>query len=781
MPIDIPSQPTQSIHTGPQRINMRRIGVLTSGGDAPGMNAAVRAVVRAALDLGVEIFAVYEGYRGMIDNNIHPMNWDSVGGILHQGGTIIGSARCSQFREVEGRRLAAKNLIERGIQGLIIIGGDGSLTGANLLKNEWRDHVQSLREAGEISEEQANQHDFLGVVGLVGSIDNDMFGTAMTIGADTALHRIVDAIDSISSTAASHQRAFVIEVMGRRCGYLALVSAIASGADWALIPESPPNLDNWEDKMCDVLKAGREAGRRDSIVVVAEGAIDRHGNPITCGHVKQAIEERMSENVRVTILGHVQRGGSPSAFDRNLSTLLGVAAVDELLQSDADSPAYLMGLVGNRVQRSPLMDCVAKTHAVNEAITNLDFERAMDLRGTNYKQTFRTLRTLVRALPHPPIPGKRRLRIAVLNADAPAPGMNTAVRAAVRIGIDEGHHIVGVRRGFAGLVDGELFDMEWMSVNGWGITGGSELGTTRRRLEGSDFYKIARRFEEQNIDALMMVGGWSGYAAAQQLYEQRTSFPAFNIPIICLPASIDNNLPGSELSVGADTALNSIVDALDKIKQSAVASHRCFIVEVMGGTCGYLALMSTIATGAERVYLHEEGVRLPDLLADLELLVEGFEHGKRLGVMIRNEKANPVYTTQFIADLFEQEGGSLFEVRTSILGHLQQGGMPTPFDRVQATRMAVRCIEFIQDEAENAVPNGGAIGLMPEGYRFTPFDEFRRLYEVEIKRPRDQWWMTLRPVARLLAQPSPQFRERNQFMQSQNGRPQPKESLLAAR
>ncbi len=193
-----------------------------------------------------------------------------------------------------------------------------------------------------------------------------MWGTDITIGADSALHRITEAIDAISSTAASHQRSFVVEVMGRNSGYLALMVALATGADWVLIPENPPDVDNWEEKMCEVLSAGRKAGRRDSIVIVAEGAIDRKGNEISADYVKQVIADRLKEDVRVTILGHVQRGGSPSAYDRTMSTLVGVAAVEEILSATAESTPQLIGMKGNRISRQPLMECVEQTHAIND-------------------------------------------------------------------------------------------------------------------------------------------------------------------------------------------------------------------------------------------------------------------------------------------------------------------------------------------------------------------------------------------------------------------------------
>ena len=240
-----------------------RIAVLTSGGDAQGMNAAVRSVVRTGLDHGIQVYAIYEGYQGMVEGGelIRKMEWDSVGGILHKGGTLIGTARSDDFRTREGRLRAARNLLEHEIDRLVIIGGDGSLTGANIFREEWPGLLAELVERGHLEIGVADRHPNLIIAGLVGSIDNDMFGTDMTIGADSALHRITEAVDAISSTAASHQRTFVVKVMGRNCGYLALMGALATGADWVLIPESPPDVDNWEKVMVDRLVNGRKAGR----------------------------------------------------------------------------------------------------------------------------------------------------------------------------------------------------------------------------------------------------------------------------------------------------------------------------------------------------------------------------------------------------------------------------------------------------------------------------------------------------------------------------------------
>jgi 6-phosphofructokinase 1 len=735
----------------------RKLAILTSGGDSQGMNAALRAVVRTGLDHGMEVYAIYEGYQGLVDGGaaIRRMTWDSVGGIMHQGGTVIGTARCAEFRQREGRLRAAANLVALGVDALVVIGGDGSLTGANIFRQEWTGLLDELVQSGKIGKEAVKKHPFLSITGLVGSIDNDFYGTDMTIGADTALHRIVEAVDAISSTATSHQRTFVVEVMGRHCGYLALMSALATGSDWVLIPESPPDVENWEEVMCEVLKAGRKAGRRDSTVIVAEGATDREGKPITSEYVKKILEEKLGEDCRVTILGHVQRGGSPSAFDRNLGTLMGYAAVEQIEQSTESSEPVVVGFRGNRIAYTPLMECVEKTQQVSEAVNARDFERAMTLRGGSFKDAFRTLRTMVRALPHAPDPKLQKRRIAILNAGAPAPGMNTAIRAAVRLGIDSGHTILGVHGGIQGLIDGDITEMNWMSVNGWAPRGGSELATGRKIPAGKELYAIARNIEELDINGLLIVGGWSGYEAAHRIYSERENYPAYNIPVVCLPATINNNMPGAELSIGADTALNNIVEAVDKIKQSGGALHRCFVVEVMGRYCGYLALLSGLATGAERVYLHEEGVTLKNLEQDLANLIRGFEGGKRISLMIRNENANPLYTTGFMCSLFEEEGKELFDVRPTILGHLQQGGNPSPFDRIQATRLASLCIRHIIEEMAAGSASVTFIGMQSGQIRFHEIGDLPRMSDLTHSRPKEQWWMEMREIASLLAQTGP--------------------------
>lgn len=290
---------------------------------------------------------------------IKKMGWDDVQGYLSVGGTVIGTARCKAFRERPGRLLAAKNLVKEGIDALIVCGGDGSLTGADLFRSEWPSLLEELIRTGELTLQEAEPFAHLNIVGLVGSIDNDMSCTDITIGAVTCLHRICESIDSISSTASSHSRAFVVEVMGRHCGWLALMAGIATGADFIFIPERPPAGENWEDNMCAEIKRHRDLGKRKTIVIVCEGAIDSNLKPITAKDMMDLLTDRLHLDTRMTILGHVQRGGSPCAFDRNLATMQGVEAVEAVLASTPDVPSPMIGMNENKISRTDLMKAVA--------------------------------------------------------------------------------------------------------------------------------------------------------------------------------------------------------------------------------------------------------------------------------------------------------------------------------------------------------------------------------------------------------------------------------------
>ncbi|XP_005528567.1 ATP-dependent 6-phosphofructokinase, platelet type isoform X1 [Parus major] len=741
----------------------KAIAVLTSGGDAQGMNAAVRAVVRMGIYVNAKVYFIYEGYQGMVDggDNIVEVSWESVSSILQVGGTVIGSARCKSFRTREGRLQAAFNLVQRGITNLCVIGGDGSLTGANLFREEWSGLLEELAQKGKIDAEAVKKYAYLNIVGMVGSIDNDFCGTDMTIGTDSALHRIIEVVDAIMTTAQSHQRTFVLEVMGRHCGYLALVSALACGADWVFIPEYPPE-EGWEDSMCVKLSENRARKKRLNIIIVAEGAIDCHNKPITSEKVKDLVVQRLGFDTRVTILGHVQRGGTPSAFDRILASRMGVEAVLALLEATPDTPACVVSLSGNQAVRLPLMECVQMTQEVQKAMDEGRFLEAVRLRGRSFENNLNTYKLLSHKKPDAELP-KTNFNVAVLNVGAPAAGMNAAVRAAVRVGMTEGHKIFAVIDGFEGFARGKIKEISWGDVGGWTGQGGSILGT-KRTLPAKYLEKIADQMRTNNINALMVIGGFEAYLGLLELSAAREKYDEFCVPMVMVPATVSNNVPGSDFSIGADTALNTITDTCDRIKQSASGTkRRVFIIETMGGYCGYLANMGALAAGADAAYIFEEQFDIRELQANVEHLTEKMKTSIQRGLVLRNENCNENYTTDFIYQLYSEEGKGVFDCRKNVLGHMQQGGAPSPFDRNFGTKISAKAMQWISKKLKETYRKEGGkvfantddsvclLGMRRRNLVFQPVAELKSETDFVHRIPKEQWWLKLRPLMKILA------------------------------
>ena len=324
---------------------IKKIAVLTSGGDSPGMNAAIRSVVRACAYHNVECVGVYRGYEGLMEGDFKQMDARSVKGIINKGGTILKSARSKEFRTKEGREKAHKCLIDAGVGGLVVVGGDGSFTGALIFNQEFG----------------------FPVMGIPGTIDNDIFGTSHTLGFDTALNTVVEAIDKIRDTASSHNRLFFIEVMGRDVGHIALNAGIAGGAEEILIPEEDLGLD----RLVESLRRSRKSGKSSSIVIVAEG--DKIGKNIF--ELKDYVDENMKGyDVRVSVLGHMQRGGAPSCFDRVLASRMGVKAVESMLNGQTN---YMVGLLNGKMELTPWDNAIKGKTKIN-----LELLRVSDIMST---------------------------------------------------------------------------------------------------------------------------------------------------------------------------------------------------------------------------------------------------------------------------------------------------------------------------------------------------------------------------------------------------------------
>ena len=317
---------------------LSKIGVLTSGGDAPGMNAAVRAVVRKCVYENIKVTGIIKGYQGLVNGDFMPLNAGSVSGILKDGGTMLKSARCPEFRTPEGRAIAYENFKKQKLDGLVVIGGDGTFTGANIFGREYN----------------------IPIIGVPGTIDNDLFGTDLTIGYDTALNTVVDAVDKIRDTATAHSRLFFIEVMGRDAGFIALNAGVASGAEVVLLPEKKTSYDDLKR----FLEKQYSYSKDSSIVLVAEGK--KMGN--TFEIAQRVNEEHPEYDARVTILGHLQRGGSPTVADRVLASELGVAAVEALID---DQKSIMVGMVDGEIVHVPFNQALKNKKGINERLFNL--------------------------------------------------------------------------------------------------------------------------------------------------------------------------------------------------------------------------------------------------------------------------------------------------------------------------------------------------------------------------------------------------------------------------
>lgn len=330
-----------------------------------------------------------------------------------------------------------------------------------------------IEQIDEITTDEKKKYAFLNIVGIVGSIDNDFCGTDMTIGADSALHRIIESVDAISTTALSHQRCFILEVMGRNCGYLALLAGLASEADFVLVPENPPE-EGWEEKMCKRMRYHRDHGHRLNIIIVAEGAIDQKGNPITPDYLKEVIVEKVNIDTRVTILGHVQRGGNASAYDRVLGARMGSEAVLALMKATPDSPAQVVAVNGNKTCLVNLMESVERTQNVAKAIKSRDFKKAAELRGFTFQRNLDTFLKLSKLQPKVSEGSVGETNkgsdyvLAVMNIGAPACGVNSAIRSFVRYSSIRNSKIkvLGIQDGFEGLMNNDVKELDWKNVFG---------------------------------------------------------------------------------------------------------------------------------------------------------------------------------------------------------------------------------------------------------------------------------------------------------------------------
>jgi 6-phosphofructokinase 1 len=451
-----------------------------------------------------------------------------------------------------------------------------------------------------------------------------------------------------------------------------------------------------------------------------------------------------------------------------------VEAVKAVLDITPDSPSPVIVIRENKIERMPLMEAVKQTQDVTARIKAKDFDEAMAMRDSEFKEYYNAyLNTTSVDHPKMRVPEDKRMRVAIVHVGAPAGGMNPATRAAVGYCLTRGHTPIAIHNGFPGLCRhhddkpfGSVREVEWLESDNWVNEGGSEIGTNRG-LPGDDLENTAKAFEIYKFDALFIVGGFEAFTAASQLRKAREYYSPFKIPIVVLPATISNNVPGTEYSLGSDTCLNTLIQFCDAIRQSASSSRRrVFVVETQGGKSGYIATTAGLAVGATSVYIPEQGINIKMLSRDIEFLRDSFATDRganRAGkIILRNETASTTYTTQVIADIIKEESNGRFESRAAVPGHFQQGGKPSPMDRIRAMRMAIRCVQHLEsfagktkDEIAQDEMSTSVIGIKGSRILFSPMGgpsglEYKDT-DWERRRPKNEFWLELQGLVDILS------------------------------
>jgi len=647
---------------------IQTIGVLTSGGDAPGMNAAVRAVVRTAIANGIAVKGIKRGFSGLIDEDIVDLNSRSVADTIQKGGTFLFTARCPEMITSEGQDIAAANCKKHGIDALVVIGGDGSFRGCLALKDRG-----------------------INVIGIPGTIDLDIACTEYTIGFDTAVNTAMHAIDKIRDTSTSQERCSIIEVMGRHAGYIALWCGLANGAEAVLTTE----LYNYEEqKLINDIEKKRKSGRKHYIIINAEGIGDSEG-------MARRIEYATGMPTTATILGYLQRGGSPTCKDRVFASAFGAKAVDILLKGGE-----------NRV--------VAYK---NGAFVDFDMDEALSMKKSLDPFLVDMLGKLTRkgdsrvmknegllGVDNEEESNGKKLTVGVLTSGMDAPGMNAAIRAVVRSAIGYNMKVVGFKRGYAGLIEKDYIEMTNKTMSETVQRGGTQLlaSDCPDFLTDAGQKKAVETLKELKVDVLVIIGGNGTMRGGLDLIKR-------GVNVVGIPTTIDLDVACTEYTIGFDTAINTAMEAIDKIRDTSASHERCSVIEVAGKRSGHNALWCGIATGAEEIITNEYHDQNQQRM--ISEIINKKKLGKRLHLIVNSESvgksASLAKNIQFATGL---------ETRATVLGILQCGGEPSCQDRVYASAMGGKAVEIINAGKTNRI-------VAYKNGEFTDFDIEKAMHQ----------------------------------------------------
>ncbi|KII74354.1 ATP-dependent 6-phosphofructokinase, platelet type [Thelohanellus kitauei] len=595
---------------------------------------------------------------------------------------------------------------------------------------------------------------------MVGSIDNDFCQTDMTIGSDSALHRIIECVDSIITTAESHKRGFVVEIMGRHSGYLALCSGLAVCADYVFIPELPPD-QKWKESLCRTVNSFLARGKKYAIVLVAEGAQDVTGQPITANMVKDVLCLSVKLDFRVTVLGHVQRGGSPSAFDRIMASRLGIEAAINVLVAKPDDPSYVICSKNIAIVRVPLNECVCMCNEVKEAYKTRDIDRVVSLRGPSFTFKLNLYKSLQNLEPPSLSYSGPRYKFGIVHLGAPSAGMDPCSRAFVIWCQSKGHSVIGFKQGMQGVIHENFVELTWDVIAGWFANGGSSLGASRFE-PAEHMERIAFVFKKYALDGFVMVGGYDTMFFLQDFHLAREKYESLRIPVIMIPATISNNISCTTYSLGSDTTLNSIAQSCDSIRLSAWSSRkRIFIVETFGKSCAYLAMMSAISSAADNAYSLQDPPTIENILNDARNFRHKFKDmGLDFGLLLVSNDFSENYTVDTLVQIMNEEGKPYFSARKEVIGHVQQGSRASPFDRFLSAKFGSKAAEKILEMIEAGKEDKDLlmspstccmIGTSPEGTKFYDCNTLIEHTDRKLRVPKQSWWFHLKVIIDILS------------------------------
>lgn len=838
---------------------VNRIAIVTSGGDAPGMNSAIKSIIRTGIKWGASVYGVYKGYDGLINDNIRKLSWDTETYNSSQGGTVLLSARSKKFMDMEGRKQAVLNMIRRGINCMVVLGGDGSLQGALTIEEEFKDHFRELIKEKKISIEEIRRlrsdrfrsrseteadgtsvgySDFYGkpecykasptvyhglnpsnaggsdkdpsdfsgqeshacmeaqedrdieqyiydlkVVAIPATIDNDIYGAAVSLGQDTALYRVVESIDHLMSTMKSHSRAFVIEVMGRKCGWIALMSALASAADYVLLPEAPTS---WRTDMIETLKVAKKYEKPGVFVIVAEGAVEVDGTPISTSQVVREIDNAGIE-VRFLKLGHIQRGGPTSAQDRIHGTLLGIKAV-EIMLGPIKEPT-MISVFKDDFREISLKEVIEKNRLIEKLQEETRFEEVLihrsnffrlahsyfnksnmsrinTLSGEHVEDCIRSMdvsendnESVCRACIEERIESarvrmgagcpdeemnvrssssrdisRRVASIGILQSGQGSSGMNAALNSVVQYALAVGLKPYYIPNGFEGLLEDQVVEAKLYEFSSDVNNGGSAIGVST--CKDIDVEMVKAKLEKFKLDALVVIGDSKTLFVLEKIRD---------VNIVLIPTSSSNNIPGIDLSVGADTALNIILKISDVSKLNSFAhKNNAFVIEVGGEHCGFLSLMGGIAAGAFDVFIPERKYLVTHLSEAAQRLRVRFRERPRRGIVIfRNEKTFCSMSTESFCKALKTDNEDLFETDYSVLGQLQQGSNPSPTDRINAMILGIKAVDLCLENC-----GVGVVGFLKDAVEFTKIEDVMDKLDRKYIRVKDPHWLKYSHICR---------------------------------